>query len=106
MTFKQFLTLTVACAIVTACGDGTDDSSIKISGPPDTTNTYTALATPLLNYIAADQAVTTAVSSSLNTSIILGADYFAATPSIMAQDHRHRQPPMLPMFHTKISIQA
>jgi hypothetical protein len=87
MTFIQFWTLTVACAIVTACGDGTDDSSIKISGPPDTTNTYTALATPLLNYIAADQAVTTAVSSSLNTSIILGADYFAATPSIMTANY-------------------
>ena len=87
MKFKQFLTLTVACMIVAACGDGTDSSSLKISGQPDTTNTYTSLATPLLNYIAADQAVTTAVSSSLDTSIILGADYFSATPSIMTANY-------------------
>ena len=51
------------------------------------TNTYTSLATPLLNYIAADQAVTTAVASSLNTPITFGADYFAATPSIITANY-------------------
>ena len=55
------------------------------TSPPDTTNT--SLATPLLNYIAADQSLTTPISSTLNTSIILGADFFAPTPSIMTANY-------------------
>jgi hypothetical protein len=52
-----------------------------------TTNTYTGLATPLLSYIAADQSVTTTSTNTLNTSIILGADYFSTTPSIMTANY-------------------
>ena len=73
--------------VLTACGDSTDSPNSATSGAPDTTNTYTSLATPLLNYIAADQAVTTSTASTVNTSIILGADYFATTPSIMTANY-------------------
>jgi hypothetical protein len=85
MKFKLLLLLTITCTFVISCGDGSDSSSN--SGAPDTTNTYTSLATPLLNYIAADQAVTTSTASTVNTSIILGADYFATTPSIMTANY-------------------
>jgi hypothetical protein len=85
MKFKLLLLLTITCTFVISCGDGSESSSN--SGAPDTTNTYTSLATPLLNYIAADQAVTTSTASTVNTSIILGADYFATTPSIMTANY-------------------
>ena len=85
MKFKLLLLLTITCTFVISCGDGSD--SYSNSGAPDTTNTYTSLATPLLNYIAADQAVTTSTASTVNTSIILGADYFATTPSIMTANY-------------------
>ncbi len=85
MKFKLLLLLTITCTFVISCGDGSDSS--PNSGAPDTTNTYTSLATPLLNYIAADQAVTTSTASTVNTSIILGADYFATTPSIMTANY-------------------
>lgn len=53
-----------------------------------TTNTYTGLAKPLLNYIAADKSVTTTSANTLNTSIILGADYFSTKPpSIMTANY-------------------
>lgn len=87
MKFKLFLMSMITGAFVIACSGGSDNTNPSISGAPDTTNTYTALATPLLNYIAADQAVTTSTSSTVNTSIILGADYFAATPSIMTANY-------------------
>lgn len=88
MKFKLFLILVITGAFVIACGHGSsDDPNSTISGAPDTTNTYTSLATPLLNYIAADQAVTSATASTLNTSIILGADYFATTPSIITANY-------------------
>jgi hypothetical protein len=77
----------LTASVLSACGDSSDSPNFPNSGAPDTSNTYTSLATPLLNYIAADQAVTTAVSSSLDTSIILGADYFAPTPSIMTANY-------------------
>jgi hypothetical protein len=85
MKLKLFLTLTIVCTIILGCGSESNGSAT--SGPPDTTNTYTILAGPLLNYIAADQAVTTPLSSTLNTSIILGADYFASTPSIITANY-------------------
>jgi hypothetical protein len=87
MKFKLLLLLTITCTFVISCGDGSDSSSSSNSGAPDTTNTYTSLATPLLNYIAADQAVTTSTASTINTSIILGADYFATTLSIMTANY-------------------
>ena len=83
MKLKLCLTIPVTCFMITACGDNTVNSSGSVSGAPNTSNTNTSLATPLLAFIAADQAVITPVSSSLNTSIILGADYFAVTPSIL-----------------------
>lgn len=52
-----------------------------------TINTYSSLATPLLNYIAADQSVTTTSSSTLNTRIILGADYYSTTPEIITANY-------------------
>jgi len=52
-----------------------------------TANKYTGLAGPLLDFIAADQAVTSSTSATLNTSIILGADYFSARPSIMVANY-------------------
>lgn len=87
MRFKLCLTLAVACALVTACGGSSDSSSLTGTGAPDTSNTYSSLATPLLNYIAADRAISTPLSSSLNTSIILSADYYAAIPAIMAANY-------------------
>lgn len=68
-----------------ACGNGS--SSTSTSSGPDTGNTYTALAKPLLDYIAADQAVNTTKSSTLNTSIIYGADFFSETPSILTANY-------------------
>lgn len=87
MKLKLFLMLSVACVIIIACGGSSDGSLSTATGTPDTTNTYTSLASPLLDYITADQAVTTPYSSTLNTSIILGADYFMATPSIMTANY-------------------
>jgi hypothetical protein len=74
----------VTANIYTSSGGGGPQSSNNNSSvTPDTSNIYTTLATPLLDYIAADQAVTTATAITVNTSIILGADYFSTTPSIM-----------------------
>ena len=87
MRFKLSLIVVVTGAFVVGCGDNAEDTIPKTTRAPDTTNTYTALATPLLNYIEADQAVTTATSSTLNTSIILGADYFALKPQIMTANY-------------------
>jgi len=75
----------VVLSALVACGNGSSSSST--SSGPDTSNTYTALATPLLDYIAADQAVNTTKSSTLNTSIIYGADFFSETPSIMTANY-------------------
>ena len=83
--FSSLFILTAS--VLSACGGSSDSPNSTISGAPDTTNTYTSLATPLLNYIAADQAVTTSTASTVNTSIILGADYFATTPSIMTANY-------------------
>jgi hypothetical protein len=87
MKFKLFLMLGMTGAVLIACGGNSDDPTSRNGGAPDTTNTNTSLATPLLNFIAADQAVTTAVSSTVSTSIILGADYFATTPAIMTANY-------------------
>ncbi|MBU3594541.1 hypothetical protein ICN42_10615 [Polynucleobacter sp. 71A-WALBACH] len=76
---------TASLFILVACGNGSN-SSIS-STAPDTSNTYTALATPLLDYIAVDKAVNTTKSSSLNTSIIYGADFFAETPAILTANY-------------------
>jgi hypothetical protein len=83
----HLLTLSVmSCGLLLAsCGGGSGSSSIGES--PDTSNTFTSLATPLLNYIAEDQAVATATSSTLSTSIILGADYFSIKPSIITANY-------------------
>ena len=71
-----------------ACGGGGSNGSIPgPDSPPDTGNTFTALAAPLLDHIAADQAVSMAKSSTLNTAIILGADYFSDTPSILTANY-------------------
>jgi hypothetical protein len=86
MKLKFFL-LPIICSFIVSCSGGSDSTGPTSSRAPDTTNTYTSLATPLLNYIAADQAVMTATSSAVNTSIILGADYFATTPSIMTANY-------------------
>lgn len=67
------------------CGNGS--SASPTSSSPDTGNTYTSLATPLLDYIAADRAVNTTKSSSLNTPIIYGADFFSETPSILTANY-------------------
>jgi hypothetical protein len=75
----------VSLMLLVACGSGSN-SSTTTSGP-DTGNTFTALATPLLDYIAADQAVSTTKSSTLNTSIIYGADFFSETPSILTANY-------------------
>lgn len=85
--FKWLLGLTVATALsfLVACGNGSNSSATN--GLPDTGNTYTSLATPLLDYIAADRAVNTAKSSSLNTSIIYGSDFFSETPSILTANY-------------------
>lgn len=79
------LTVTAALSILVACGNGSNSSASN--GPPDTGNTYTSLATPLLDYIAADRAVNTNKSSSLNTSIVYGADFFSDTPSILTANY-------------------
>lgn len=95
--FLSFLFIHTAL-VLSACGGDSSESSnnnsgsseisnYNSSGAPDTTNIYTSLATPLLNYITADQAVTTATAVTVNTSIILGADYFAKTPSIMTANY-------------------
>lgn len=77
--------LVALLSVLVACGGGSN--SANTNAPPNTGNTYTSLATPLLDYIAADQANTTTKSSSLNTSIVLGADYFAETPSILTANY-------------------
>lgn len=85
---KSLLTsvsLLLATILLISCGGGS--GSVSSSTAPNTSNTYTDLATPLLDYIAADQAVSITSSSTLNTSIILGADYFAGTPSIMTANY-------------------
>ena len=74
--------------ILSACGSGSSESTTNTSsGAPDTTNIFTSLATPLLDYITLDQSVTTATAVTVNTSIILGADYFATIPSIMTANY-------------------
>ena len=78
-------TVAVTLSFIVACGNGKNSSATN--GPPDTGNTYTFLATPLLDYIAADRAVNTTKSSSLNTSIIYGADFFSDTPSILTANY-------------------
>ena len=75
----------VVLSALVACGNGSSSSST--SSGPDTSNTYTSLATPLLDYIAADQAVNVTKSSTLNTSIIYGADFFSETPSILTANY-------------------
>lgn len=87
MKLKLLLLLPVVTIFAFGCGGSSDSSNPKASVAPDTTNTYTALATPLLDYIAADQAVSSPLSSTMNTSIILGADVFAPTPSILTANY-------------------
>lgn len=86
-SFKWVLRLTFAATLsfLVACGNGSN--STATSGLPDTGNSYTALAAPLLDFIAADRAVNTTKSSTLNTSIIYAADYFSDTPSILTANY-------------------
>ncbi len=75
-------------AVLLAMAGCVDDSASPTAGsPPDTGNTYTELATPLLDYISADRAVSTTKSSTLNTSIIYGADFFSNTPSMLTANY-------------------
>jgi hypothetical protein len=75
----------IICGVIVSCGDSSN--GISPTAAVDTGNTYTSLATPLLNYIAADQSVTSSTSSALNTSIVLGADFFASAPSILTANY-------------------
>ena len=79
------ISLFLVTRLLISCGGSSGTTSSSTA--PDTSNTYTALATPLLDYIAVDQAVNITNSNTLNTSIILGADYFEATPSIMTANY-------------------
>lgn len=85
--FRWLLRLTVAAALpfLFSCGNGS--SSSVTNGPPNTGNTYSSLATPLLDYIASDRAVSTTKSSTLNTSIIYGSDFFSDTPAILTANY-------------------
>lgn len=84
----SFLFVHTALALAGCGGGGTPEvSDSNFGGAPDTANIYTPFATPLLNYIKADQSVTTATAITLNTSIVLGADYFTTTPSIMTANY-------------------
>jgi hypothetical protein len=77
----------VSLVLVSCGGSSNSGSSNSSSSSPDTGNTYTALATPLLDYIAADQAGNSSQSKALNTSIIYGADFFSETPSILTANY-------------------
>ena len=85
MRWFGFIGILAILGILVACGSGSN--SAVTSSPPDTGNTYTSLATPLLDYITADRAVNTTKSSTLNTSIIYGADFFSDTPSILTANY-------------------
>ena len=89
---KSVSTWTVCMALLclTACGDGTSNNSSSVTSAPDTTNSYASFATALQNYVAADQAGSSSTnnkSSSMNSSIVLGADYYAAIPAILTANY-------------------
>lgn len=74
---------------LTACGDGTSSNS-SVTTAPDTSNSFSSYATALQNYVAADQAGSSATnnkSSSMNSSIVLGADYYATVPAILTANY-------------------
>lgn len=85
-----FLKMSVlALIILTACS-GSNTGGISRGLTPDTLNTYTPLASALQSYIAADQAGSASTNNksiSMNSSIILGADYYADIPAIITANY-------------------
>ena len=85
LKWRLYLLASIAISFAAACGSGSDQKAkVELS---DTGNTFTSLATPLLDFIAADRAVNTNKSSTLNTSIIYAADVFSDTPSILTANY-------------------
>ena len=95
MKFIALIASSLSLIILISCSGSGSSSSASGTAPtsgtaPDTSNTYTSFASALQSYIAADQAGSSSTdnkSSSMNSSIILGADYFADIPAIMTANY-------------------
>jgi len=95
MKFIPLIASSLSLIILISCSGSGSSSSASGTAPtsgtaPDTSNTYTSFASALQSYIAADQAGSSSTdnkSSSMNSSIILGADYFADIPAIMTANY-------------------
>ena len=91
---KRLITLIFSAVLLgpmlSGCSGGESGGGASSSVVPDTSNTYTSLASSLQSYVAADQAGSSSTNNksiSMNSSIVLGADYYADTPAIMTANY-------------------